>query len=123
MGVMRRWNTVGGPNGNDFVSRSAADRTSFPVGDYAAGKAALEAYGRVWAHELGPRGITVNIVQLGSIDTGMLDPSTVAAVLPSIPMRRIGKPEEVADAVAFLAGPAAGYIPGSTLRIDGGLNA
>ncbi|MFD9075151.1 SDR family NAD(P)-dependent oxidoreductase [Streptomyces lasiicapitis] len=104
-------------------SSAAAERTNWPTGDYAAGKAALEAYGRVWAHEFGPRGITVNTVQLGAIDTDMLDRDAAEALLPSLPMRRLGRPEEVADAVAYLAGPTAGYVTGTRLRIDGGYNA
>ncbi len=106
-----------------LISSTAADRLTFPAGDYAATKAALEAYGRVWAHEFGPKGITVNTVQLGAIDTDLLDPTAAATVLPAIPVRRVGKPEEVAEAVAYLAGPTAGYVNGATLRIDGGLNA
>jgi NAD(P)-dependent dehydrogenase (short-subunit alcohol dehydrogenase family) len=73
-----------------LISSIAADRTSYPSGDYAATKAALEAYGRVWVHEFGPRGITVNTVQLGPIETDMLDQASAAAVLPSLPMRPSG---------------------------------
>jgi 3-oxoacyl-[acyl-carrier protein] reductase len=106
-----------------LISSVAADSTSYPAADYAASKAALEAYGRVWVHEFGPRGITVNTVQLGPIETDMLDVDGASTMLPTLPIRRFGRPEEVAEAVAYLAGPAAGYVTGATLRIDGGLNA
>ena len=106
-----------------LISSVGASRTTYPAADYAAGKAAMEAYGRVWTHELGPKGITVNTVQLGAIDTDMLDRDGATAWLPLVPIGRIGRPEEVAEAVAYLAGPAAGYVTGANLRIDGGLNA
>jgi 3-oxoacyl-[acyl-carrier protein] reductase len=105
-----------------LISSTGADSSAYPAADYAASKAAMEAYGRVWAHEFGPRGITVNTVQLGPIETDMLDVEGASAFLPSIPLRRFGRPEEVAEAVAYLAGPAAGFVTGAKLRIDGGLN-
>jgi 3-oxoacyl-[acyl-carrier protein] reductase len=106
-----------------LISSVGVNRTTGPYGDYAASKAALETYGRIWSHEFGPRGITVNTVQLGAIATDMLTAVPDDATLSMIPMRRFGKPEEVAEAVAYLAGPAAGYITGANLRIDGGFSA
>jgi 3-oxoacyl-[acyl-carrier protein] reductase len=107
-----------------LVSSVGAERGGGSVahGDYSASKAAIEAYSRSWAHEFGPSGITVNTVQLGAIDTDMLavDPAVTASL---IPVRRIGTPEDVAAAIAYLAGPEAGYISGATLRIDGGRHA
>lgn len=94
-----------------------------PAGDYSAAKAGLEAYGRAWVQELGPRGITVNVLQLGTIDTDMVDPNAATMVKQMAPLRRLGRPEEVADAVAYLVGPSAGYITGATLRVDGGVSA
>ena len=94
-----------------------------PVGDYIASKAALEAYGRAWANEFGPRGITVNSVQLGAIDTEMLDlgPGGVEAFLPMVALRRLGRPEDIADVIAYLAGDGAAFITGATIRADGGI--
>lgn len=106
-----------------MISSVGVNRTTGPYGDYAAGKAALETYGRIWSHEFGPRGITVNTVQLGPIETDMLTAVPDEATLSAIPMRRFGKPEEVAEAVAYLAGPAAGFVTGANLRIDGGFSA
>lgn len=88
-------------------------------GDYAATKAAIEAYARSWTHEFGPRGITVNTVQLGAIDTDMLILDH-AVLAQTVPMRRVGKPEDIGAAVAYLASPGASYVSGATLRIDGG---
>jgi NAD(P)-dependent dehydrogenase (short-subunit alcohol dehydrogenase family) len=62
-------------------------------------------------------------VQLGQIETDMLILAPDEAALSAIPMRRFGKPEEVAEAVAYLAGPAAGFVTGANLRIDGGFSA
>jgi 3-oxoacyl-[acyl-carrier protein] reductase len=105
-----------------LISSVAAQRAiGGPVGDYAATKAALESYGRAWAHELGRRGVTVNTVQLGFFETDMLDPGLAETLLPMIPAGRIGDPWEVAEAIAFLAGPTADYVNGAVLRIDGGM--
>jgi len=105
-------------------SLSAVGSFGQPTGDYSATKAALEAYGRAWAHEFGPRGITVNSVQLGPIDTEMLDREAAGdALLTRLPLRRLGRPEEIADVIAYLAGPGASYVTGATLRADGGLSA
>ncbi|QUQ62542.1 SDR family NAD(P)-dependent oxidoreductase [Kutzneria sp. CA-103260] len=113
-------------NGRIVLVSSTAAASSFggPIGDYSATKAALEAYGRAWAHEFGPRGITVNSVQLGPIDTEMLDREAAGeALLSRLPLRRFGRPEEIADVIAYLAGPGASYVTGATLRADGGLSA
>ena len=95
------------------------------VADYSATKGAVAAYTRGWARDLGPRGITVNNVAPGPIETDM-NPDNgefSAAQKASTALGRYGKPEEVAAAVAFLASPAAAYITGATLTVDGGFNA
>ena len=79
---------------------------------------------RALARELGSRGITVNCVAPGFIDTDMtraLSPEQTAALTQGIPLGRFGQPDDVAAAVAFLAGPGAGYISGVTLHVNGGL--
>jgi 3-oxoacyl-[acyl-carrier protein] reductase len=108
------------------IGSVVADRAPFNgVADYSATKAAVAAYTRGWARDLGPKGITVNNVQPGPIDTDMNpDATEIAAVLKAgTALKRYGKPEEVAAAVAFLASPEASYITGATLNVDGGINA
>jgi 3-oxoacyl-[acyl-carrier protein] reductase len=101
-------------------------RVPFPgVADYSATKAAVAGYTRGWARDLGPRGITVNAVQPGPIDTDM-NPSEGDFAAPqkaATALGRYGRPEEVAAAIVFLAGPGASYITGTTLDVDGGFNA
>lgn len=92
--------------------------------NYAAAKAGVAGMSRALAKELGSRNITVNCVAPGFIDTDMtraLGESQTAALLQQIPIARLGMPEDVAHAVAFLAGPQAGYITGTTLHVNGGM--
>ncbi|MES2074394.1 MAG: 3-oxoacyl-ACP reductase FabG [Pseudomonadota bacterium] len=92
--------------------------------NYAAAKAGVEGMSRALAREIGSRNITVNCVAPGFIDTDMtksLGEEQHAALLTQIPLARLGKPEDVAAAVAFLASPQAAYITGSTLHVNGGM--
>ena len=92
--------------------------------NYAAAKAGVAGMTRALARELGSRGVTVNCVAPGFIATDMTDTLTEmqkAALLAQIPVGRLGTPQEVADAVLFLAGPAAGYITGTELHVNGGM--
>ncbi len=108
------------------IGSIAADRMAFPGGSlYGASKAAVAGLTRGWARDLGPRGITVNCVQPGPIDTDMNPAnSEVASVLKSMSaLNRYGQPAEVAALVSFLAGPAAANITGACIDVDGGFNA
>ena len=92
--------------------------------NYAAAKAGLAGMSKALAQELAGRGITVNCVAPGFIETAMtavLDDKRRAAVLATVPMGRLGNPEEVAAAVAFLASREASYITGQTLHVNGGM--
>ncbi|WP_427157070.1 SDR family NAD(P)-dependent oxidoreductase [Aliinostoc sp. HNIBRCY26] len=95
------------------------------VSDYSGTKAALTGYTRGWARDLGSKGITVNIVQPGSIETDMNPSNTDFAAQQKsfIPLGRYGQPEEIAAVVAFLASPEASFITGATIDVDGGMNA
>src|SRR5690606_11978823 len=93
--------------------------------NYAAAKAGLEGFTRSLAQEIASRNITVNCVAPGFIQTDMTDilPETQKeAILATIPGKRFGQPEEIAGAVAFLAGNNARYITGQTIHVNGGMN-
>ena len=92
--------------------------------NYAASKAGVEGFTRALAKELGSRGITVNAVAPGFIETDMtnaLPESQAAALIAQIPLARLGQPEEIASVVGFLASEKGAYITGETLQVNGGM--
>ena len=95
-------------------------------GTYSATKAAVRSYARTWTHELAGRGIRVNTLSPGPIDTPMFDGVSDAVrenLTSRIPLQRLGRPEEVAAAALFLASAESSYIAGAELCIDGGMTA
>lgn len=106
-----------------------ADDGVTAFGTYAASKAAVRSFARTWANELKDRGIRVNVISPGTIDTPAVDavaqgdaPVTKAQFVAGVPLGRIGRPDEVADAVAFLASRRSSFILGANLYVDGGEN-
>jgi 3-oxoacyl-[acyl-carrier protein] reductase len=92
--------------------------------NYAAAKAGMIGFSKSLAREVGSRGITVNVVAPGFIVTDMTDALGEAqreALLQQVPLGRLGSPEDIAAAVAFLASPEAAYITGETLHVNGGM--
>lgn len=92
--------------------------------NYAAAKAGMEGFARALAREVGSRGITVNSVAPGFIDTDMtraLNENQRTVMLEQIPLGRLGQAEEIAAVVTFLAGEPAGYITGATIPVNGGM--
>jgi 3-oxoacyl-[acyl-carrier protein] reductase len=92
--------------------------------NYAAAKAGMIGFSKSLAQEVGSRGITANVVAPGFIDTDMtraLEDEQRSVLMQRIPLGRLGAPEDLADAVAFLASEQAGYITGETLHVNGGM--
>jgi 3-oxoacyl-[acyl-carrier protein] reductase len=115
------------PDGGRIVNISTLNTAVRGAGIalYAASKAAVEQFTVVAAHELGPRGITVNAVSPGPVDTDMLrsvnSEEGLAGIPAMTPLRRLGEPADVADVVAFLVGPDGRWLTGQNLRASGGV--
>lgn len=93
-------------------------------GVYGASKAAVRSFARTWANELAPRGIRVNVVSPGPVDTAMFASASAEmreALTGLIPLGRLGRPEEVAAAALFLASGQASFVTGAELAVDGGM--
>lgn len=112
--------------GRIILIGSVSGELAFPAtAVYSATKAAVAAFARGWAKDLAARNILVNTVQPGPIDTDLnpADGDFAQQMKSFIPLGRYGKVEEISGAVAFLAGPDASYITGTTLNVDGGATA
>ena len=101
------------------VSTAGAERFPSEI-TYGASKFALESYTRSAATELGKFGVTVNAVSLGPVQTGWISPELERAVLPTIPLGRIGSPEDVADVIVFLASHQSRWVTGQRIYVGGG---
>ena len=116
------------PDGGRIISigSNVAERTPWPGGSlYAGSKAALIGLTRGLARELGPRGITAVVVQPGPTDTegNPADGPHADQAITQIPLGHYGQPADIADLVAYLAGPGGRHITGTAITVDGGLNA
>ena len=87
---------------------------------YGASKFAVESYSRAAAQELGPYGITVNVISPGAVQTGWMTPQLEKEIAASYPLRRIGQPEDIANAAVFFASEQANWITGQVLHVGGG---
>jgi 3-oxoacyl-[acyl-carrier protein] reductase len=108
------------------IGSGVATRTGAAgVADHAGTKAALAGFTRGAARDLAPRGITVNLLQTGLVATQLNtgEGSAAPRLIASVPLGRMGRPEEIAAGVLFLASPGASYVTGATLDIDGGYGA
>lgn len=110
-----------------IVNISSVVGTSGNAGqtNYAASKAGIVGFSKSLAKELGSRNITVNVVAPGYVQTDMtdaLDDDTREDLLDTIPLDRLAEPDEIADAVLFLASPAAAYVTGHVLHVNGGMD-
>jgi len=104
------------------VSSGAATVGDFYNAVYAATKGAVNSLTRAWAAEYGPAGVRVNAVAPGPVHTSA-PAEWLAKYNPLIPLRRVAQPEDVAEVIAFLAGPSGSYVSGAVIPVDGGLTA
>ncbi|MGL4422325.1 MAG: 3-oxoacyl-ACP reductase family protein [Gemmataceae bacterium] len=107
------------------ISSIAAEHVNPGQANYAASKGAINSFTKVLAAELGKRNVLVNAVAPGFIETDMSEVIRNAAgdtIKKMIPVKRLGKPEDIANVVVFLCGPGADYITGQVITVDGGLS-
>lgn len=121
------WSMVKAKQGGRIILVSSAVALKGEAGqtNYAASKAGLIGFGRSLAREVGSRSITVNIVTPGLTDTAMaaaLPETRVNEIIGDVPLGRIGRPEEIAATIAFLASEEASYITGAVVPVDGGIS-
>ncbi len=127
--LLRKDATTADPRRVVIVGSIAAMRPKVGTGIYAASKAALHTIAGIFAVELAPSGIVVNVVAPGTIETPMVkslagvDPSSRYKPSGDSPLGRIGQPEDVADVVGFLLGDASRYVNGAVIPVDGGTRA
>ena len=111
----------GNPGSGRIINISTDAARAFPGQvAYGASKAALEAFTRSAAIELGPLGITVNAIAPGPVQTGWMSEPQAEEVARQIPLRRVGAPSDIAGATAFLASPQAQWISGQVIQVAGG---
>ena len=119
---VRRYQQRGGSWGRVInLSTDAAQAFAGQIA-YGASKAAVEALTRSIAIEVGPLGISVNTVAPGPVQTGYIPADFEAKLIAEIPLRRLGKPEDIADAILFLASDQAKWLTGNVLKVSGGHN-
>ena len=114
-------------SGGSIINISSVVGTTGNAGqtNYAASKAGIVGFSKSLAKELGSRDVTVNVVAPGYVQTNLtedLDEDTRESILDAVPLDRLAAPEEIADVVLFLASPAADYITGHVLHVNGGLS-
>ncbi len=117
---VRRYQQRGGGDGR-IINLSTDSAQYFPGQiSYGASKAAVEAFTRSIAYEIGPLGITINTVAPGPTQTGYIPADVEQRLLPDIALRRLGQPAEIADAIVFLASHQARWLTGNVIKVSGG---